>query len=122
MSTRMDAALPVQPIKGVNISLNKDFDAGVHRWHEKYPKLGTGPVSVEPLVSKQWFEAEREYIYKKCWLHVGTVDAIPNPGDYFVHEIAIAKASIVLIRGKDNIVRGFYNVCRHRGNKLVWGL
>ena len=52
MSTRMDDTLPIQPAESVNISLNKDFDAGVHRWHEKYPKLGTGPVSIEPMVSK----------------------------------------------------------------------
>lgn len=120
MSTRMDDPLTHPPAEPVDVSVPERFDAGVHRWHEKYPRLGTGPVSVEPLVSKAWFEAERDYIYKKCWLHVGTVDAIPNPGDYFVHEIAIAKASIVLIRGKDHKVRGFYNVCRHRGNKLVW--
>lgn len=96
------------------------FDDKVHRWHEKYPKLGTEPISIEPLISPKQFEAEREYVYKKCWLHVGTVDAIPRPGDYFVQEIAVAKASIIIIRGDDEQIRGFYNVCRHRGNKLIW--
>ena len=27
---------------------------------------------------------------------------------------------MILVRGKDDQIRAFYNVCRHRGNKLVW--
>jgi len=33
----MDAALPAHPAESVQVSLQQDFDAGVHRWHEKYP-------------------------------------------------------------------------------------
>ena len=43
---------------------NTRFDAKVHRWHEKRPKLGTEPISIEPLISPEQFAAEREYVYK----------------------------------------------------------
>src|SRR3974377_1832578 len=49
-----------------------------------------------------------------------TGDALPPPGSYFTKELAIARTSVVIVRGADGEVRGFHNVCRHRGNKLVW--
>jgi phenylpropionate dioxygenase-like ring-hydroxylating dioxygenase large terminal subunit len=48
------------------------------------------------------------------------MDKLPKKGSYFTKEIAVAKASIILVRGKDDVVRAFHNICRHRGNKLVW--
>jgi len=39
----------------------------------------------------------------------------PNPGDYVVREIEVLKTSVLLVRGKDGQVRGFHNVCTHRG-------
>ena len=91
-----------------------------YRWREKFAQIGTGPVSIEPAISPQWFEWEREAIFKRCWLTVGTVDEIPNPGDYIVREIHAARASILIVRARDGEIRAFHNVCRHRGNKLVW--
>ena len=32
----------------------------------------------------------------------------------------MARASVIIVRGADREVRAFHNVCRHRGNKLVW--
>ena len=89
------------------------------QWAEKYPELGTGPVPVEPCISEEHFELEREGIFRRAWLCVGRVDDLPEAGDYFVCEIAICKVSVLVIRGPDGKVRGFHNVCSHRGNRLV---
>jgi glycine betaine catabolism A len=89
------------------------------RWAKKYPELGTGPISAGSSVSADYFELERERIFRRSWLNVGTVWEIPGSGDYFVRELAVCNASILVMRGRDNKVRGFYNVCSHRGNKLV---
>ena len=80
---------------------------------------GTEPVPTEPYVSDEHYELERERIFRRCWINVGRVDEIPNPGDYFVRDIAICKTSVLIIRGSDGVVRGFFNVCSHRGNTLV---
>ena len=90
------------------------------RWAKEYPELGTGPVPSESCISPEYFELERERIFRRTWLNVGRVDNIPNPGDYFVRELAVCKTSILVIRGTDGVVRGFHNVCSHRSNKLVW--
>ena len=36
-----------------------------------------------------------------------------------MRDIAICKTSVLIIRGSDGVVRGFFNVCSHRGNTLV---
>jgi glycine betaine catabolism A len=89
-------------------------------WSKKYPELGTGPVSsAASSVLAEFFELERDRIFRRSWLNIGTIWEIPEPGDYFVCELAICNASIFVMRGRDRKVRGFYNVCSHRGNKLV---
>ena len=35
-------------------------------------------------------------------------------------DLAVCETSLLIVRGKDNIVRAFHNVCRHRGNHIVW--
>ena len=90
------------------------------RWAKKYPHLGTAPVPAEPCISPEYFELERDRVFRKAWLNVGRVEDIPKPGDYVVRNLDACKASILLIRGKDGVIRGFHNVCSHRGNKVVW--
>jgi len=89
------------------------------RWHDIYPELGTDPIPIEPYTSHEYFEKERALIFRKVWLNVGRVEQIPNPGDYFVRDLAVCKTSILIVRGKDGTIRAFHNMCAHRGNKLA---
>jgi len=88
-------------------------------WTEHYPELGTGLVSYADSIAPEFFELEREAIFKRAWLHVGRVEQLPRNGSYFTREIAVARTSVVIVRDGDEI-RAFHNICRHRGNKLVW--
>ena len=88
-------------------------------WAEKYPELGTRPLSTEPYISEEYFALERDRVFRRSWLNVGRAEEIPEAGDYFVREIAICSASVLIMRGSDGVVRGFHNVCSHRGNKLM---
>jgi phenylpropionate dioxygenase-like ring-hydroxylating dioxygenase large terminal subunit len=87
-------------------------------WAKKFPELGTEPIEAEPLISPEFFELERERVFRPGWLCVGHSCEIPAAGDYLVKEIAVCDASILVMRGPDGVVRGFHNVCSHRGNKL----
>jgi nitrite reductase/ring-hydroxylating ferredoxin subunit len=91
----------------------------VGSWTEAYD-LGTGPISFEDCVSPEFYELERKAIFTKAWLNIGMTQDLPRNGSYFTKDIAIADASLVVARGLDGEVRAFHNVCRHRGNKLVW--
>jgi len=89
-------------------------------WTEHYPELGTAPVSYEDSTSPEYYEREREAVFKRAWLNVGRVEQLPRVGSYFTRELAVANAAVIVVRGRDGEVRAFHNICRHRGNKLVW--
>ena len=89
------------------------------RWAALYPDLGTGPVSVEPCISPSFFARERERIFRRTWLNVGRESDVAKPGDHLVKDLAVAGASVLVVRGNDGVIRAFHNVCSHRCNKLV---
>jgi len=86
------------------------------------PDMGDGPLPVEPYISPEYFEKEKEKVFKRAWINVARVSAhIPNPGDYTVRELDFLNAPILLVHGRDGVIRGFYNVCTHRGNSVASG-
>ena len=89
------------------------------KWHHLYPELGTGPVPIAPYTSPEYYEREQALIFRKVWLNVARVEQIPRPGDYLVKELEVCNTSILIVRGKDGIIRAFHNMCTHRGNKLA---
>ena len=62
------------------------------------------------------FRLEQEKVFLKHWLYVGHQSQIPNPGEYFVFEIA--QESVIVVRGKDAEIHALVNVCRHRGSRV----
>lgn len=62
------------------------------------------------------FRTELEAFYFARWFCAGRAEFIPQPGDYFLREIA--GESMIVVRGGDSAVRAFYNVCRHRGTRI----
>jgi phenylpropionate dioxygenase-like ring-hydroxylating dioxygenase large terminal subunit len=89
-------------------------------WTQHYPELSTGPVSYEDSISPEFYELERKAIFARTWLNVGRVEQLPRRGSYFTKELDAARASVIVVRVADDDVRAFHNICRHRGNKLVW--
>ncbi|MEU5880510.1 aromatic ring-hydroxylating dioxygenase subunit alpha [Spirillospora sp. NPDC047279] len=89
-------------------------------WTEHYPDIGTAPISFNDSISPEFFELERKAIFGRAWLNVGRVEQLPRSGSYFTKEIQAARTSVVVVRDAGGEVRAFHNVCRHRGNKLVW--
>lgn len=67
-------------------------------------------------VSDDAFAFDTQVMLKSVWLYACTVAHVKNPGDYFVFELA--DNSIIIVRGRDNEVRAFWNSCRHRGAKI----
>ncbi len=88
-------------------------------WTEHFG-LDTSPVSYEDSISPEHYELERDAIFRRTWLNVGRVEQLPRKGSYFTKEIDAARTSVIVLRGSDDEVRAFHNICRHRGNKLVW--
>ena len=89
-------------------------------WTEHYPHLSTEPSSYADSISPEFYELERKAIFEKTWLNLGRVEQLPRVGSYFTKEIDAAGTSIVVVRSGADEYRAFHNICRHRGNKLVW--
>jgi phenylpropionate dioxygenase-like ring-hydroxylating dioxygenase large terminal subunit len=89
-------------------------------WTEHYPGLGTSPVDYADSIDPAYYEAERTAVFRRTWLNVGRVERLPKTGSYFTRELAVADTSLIIVRGRDGQIRAFHNICRHRGNKLVW--
>lgn len=64
------------------------------------------------------FQEEIEKIFNRVWLPVCHESELPNTYDYRTAGVAGFKP-IVVVRGPDNKIRTFLNVCPHRGNIIV---
>jgi glycine betaine catabolism A len=63
-----------------------------------------------------WSE-ERERIWWGDWVCVGRTEELPEPGDYIVRDLT--GESIFITRTAAGELKGFYNVCSHRGTKFL---
>jgi len=60
-----------------------------------------------------------ENIYYKTWQFACHASQLQNPGDYFT--LTLFEQDILVLRDRENNLRALYNVCQHRGHRLVEG-
>jgi carnitine monooxygenase subunit len=66
-----------------------------------------------------FFTVEMERVIRPSWQVVCHVSDIPGAGDW--HSLELLGESVIVMRGDDDAVRAFHNVCRHRASRLVDG-
>ena len=59
---------------------------------------------------------ERDRIFAQHWIGVGREEQLPEPGSYFLADIA--GESLIVVRDAGGDIRAHYNVCRHRGTRM----
>ena len=62
---------------------------------------------------------ERRAIFAGGWVCAGRASDVGEPG--MRRAVCVGDDSVLLVRGDDGVLRGFYNVCRHRGHELMPG-
>jgi Rieske 2Fe-2S family protein len=60
---------------------------------------------------------ETRGIFSTCWLAIAREEDVPNAGSFVTQEIGGER--ILIVRGEDERLRAFFNVCRHRGSRLI---
>lgn len=65
------------------------------------------------------FAVEMERIFAQSWVHVADLPDVAIPGDYVAG--TIGACPVVIVRGHDGELRGFLNVCPHRGATVAEG-
>lgn len=76
-------------------------------------------IPAEYYTSEELFEVEKEKIFANTWICVAHISELAEKNDYVIREII--GESLIIVRGRDNVLRGFYNVCPHRGHQLMSG-
>lgn len=86
---------------------------------------------IDPAVGRSWtlpaevylepelLAREKTSLFGKTWQIVGRRDQVGNAGDYFTTELL--GEPLLIVRASDGILRGFYNVCRHRAGPPAEG-
>jgi len=95
--------------------------------HSESPTIDIIDTSAElgeplpPWTYANWelFELEYESLFLSRWQLVGHVNDVPNSGDYIAADIG--RDSVVVLRGEDQELRAFLNVCRHRASRIFEG-
>ena len=62
------------------------------------------------------FELEKRNIFEKQWLYVCRAQDLPAPGRFV--RASVGDENVIVVRGRDERLRAFLNVCRHRGATL----
>ncbi len=65
----------------------------------------------------EFLELENARLFAPGWVLAGFGGCIPDAGDG--QPVEIAGVPLILVRGRDGQVRGFQNVCPHRGSRLL---
>ena len=65
------------------------------------------------------FKAEVDHIHMKSWFFAGRVEEVAKPGDF--KALDSVGGPVLLVRGEDEVLRAFANVCRHRASILMEG-
>src|SRR6266571_8885618 len=78
---------------------------------------GAKTLAQKYFVSPEIFAEELEKIFSTQWVLVGHKSQLAQADDYFTSEVA--GESLIIVRDKRAAIHGFYNVCRHRGSRLI---
>jgi choline monooxygenase len=92
------------------------------------PAIAEADLVPEPLarartIPSAWYveprfhDADREWIFARTWQGMAHAAQVAAPGQYVTENIA--GEPVIIVRGKDGVLRAFYNVCRHRGGPLA---
>src|SRR5262245_34460693 len=76
------------------------------------------PLERASTIPAPWYtdarvlELELRTVFRRTWQYAGRLDQLRSPGDYVACEFPGGEP-IVVVRGQDDVLRGFFNVCRH---------
>jgi phenylpropionate dioxygenase-like ring-hydroxylating dioxygenase large terminal subunit len=84
--------------------------------HEAAP-IGPVPITAERYTSAQWAAREQEQLWPRQWLFACLERDVAEPGEYAV--FSLGDESILVSRTDAGELAAFYNVCQHRGARVM---
>ena len=81
------------------------------------------PLDRAATIPSAWYtdarieSLERERVFGANWLAIARVDQLAEAGRYVT--VDVAGEPVVIVRGSDGVLRGFFNVCRHHATEVA---
>jgi choline monooxygenase len=81
------------------------------------------PLAEAQTIPAAWYTdarvaaLERENVFARTWQAVGRAEQLEKPGQYLT--ATVADEPIVVVRGSDDQLRAFFNVCRHHAMTVM---
>lgn len=98
--------------------VNAELSADELEGKQQYIDNGTEPLDPYRYYSEDFMTLEWDRMWTRVWLIAGVESGIPETGDYLRYRVR--HEEIIVVRQDDGSVKAFYNVCPHRGNRLVF--
>ncbi len=97
--------------------MKHSLDKIIDRYNPAAPLAEASTIPASWYTDERIFELEKQSVFARSWQFAGRVDQIREPGDFVTTEIA--GEPIVIVRGNDRALRGFFNVCRHHAAAVM---
>src|SRR5687767_14010923 len=84
------------------------------------PRLSLDRASTIPsswYTDKDLYDLEIKSVFSNSWQLAARLDQVVQPGQYVTTDVA--GEPIVVVRGNDGVLRGFFNVCRHHAAAVM---
>jgi choline monooxygenase len=81
------------------------------------------PLALAETIPASWYvdsrvmELERRSVFARSWQMIGRASQVLEPGQYITCELA--GEPLLVVRGSDRTLRGFFNVCRHHAAAVM---
>jgi choline monooxygenase len=81
------------------------------------------PLAEAYTIPASWYtdprvaELERQNVFSRAWQAAGRIEQVEKPGQFVT--ASIAGEPVVVVRGSDNQLRAFFNVCRHHAMTVM---
>lgn len=77
------------------------------------------PITADRYYSREFAQREWEHMWTRVWHIAAREQQLEAPGDFVVHDFL--RESVIIVRQQGGSLKGFYNSCGHRGQRLVSG-
>jgi Rieske 2Fe-2S family protein len=82
----------------------------------EHPPALLATLAGEYYTSQPVFAAEQDQIFENMWFCAARSGELADPGQF--KKVQVGRESVLVVRGRDGVLRAFLNVCRHRGAAL----
>lgn len=89
----------------------------IHSYDPSLPLEQASTIPASWYTDKRIFALEQETVFSRSWHFAARVDQLTSAGDYVTTEIA--GEPVVIVRGGDDQIRGFFNACRHHAAAVM---